>query len=158
MFKPRGYTAVFLSLLLKILCISLFLPVCLVCSDCSLPVKAFLYQIPALKVSEQSSKFLNCRGLCLPLLLPVQRVSTKSNGIVSSGERKCYSGVSVGGCTSVGVLHVWFLQYLSQVSSCQTVLQQSVKHLQRNLWEAIKILAMSLAGKWRSVGWHVPPN
>lgn len=65
-FKPWGYTAVFLSLLLKILCISLFLPFCLVCSDCSLLSKpSFIKSQPCTWLSGQSSKHLSCNGLCL---------------------------------------------------------------------------------------------
>lgn len=105
----------------KILCVSLSLPFCLVCSGCSLLSKpSFIKSQPCTWLSVQSSKPLNCSRLCLVLLLPVHRVSTKGDGRALSRKRKCYSGMSVGDCSSVGVLPVLFLQYLSQGSSCQT--------------------------------------
>jgi len=70
-------------------------------------------------------------GLCLVLALPVpvKRVSARRDGRGSAGKWKRSAGRSVGDCISVGVLHVLFLQYLSQIPGCQTVLQQLVKHL-----------------------------
>lgn len=120
-------------------------------------VKAFLYQIPALYlVIRPVLKASQLQWSVLGPLLPVQRVSTKRDRRVSPGKRKCYSTMSVGDCTSVGVLHVLFLQSLSQVSTCQTVLQQLVKHLMWDPWKVIKILTMSLTIKLRYVGWRTP--
>lgn len=132
MFKPWSYTAVFPSLLLEDLLFSLFLPLCLLCSDCSfLSQPFFIKSQPCTWLLVQPPKHLSHRGLCLVLVLavPVKKVSAKRDGRGLAGKLKCCSGISVGDCISVGMLHVSFLQFLSQIPSCQTVLQQLVKQV-----------------------------
>lgn len=125
-FKPWGYTAFFPSLLLKSFCF-------LFSSPFLSSVQIVLSCLPLLNPSlvpgySPMPKAPQPSGLCLVPVLPVlvTRVSGKRGGRGSAGKWKCCSGMSVGEHISVGVLHVLFFQYLSQIPSCQTVLQQLV--------------------------------
>lgn len=154
LFKPWGYTAFFPSLLLESFCFlfsSPFVSSVQIVLSCSLPL---LNPNP---VPGYQPKVPQPSGLCLVLVLPVP-VSSKKDGRGSAGKWKYCSGMSVGEHISVGMLHVLFFKYLSQISSCQTVLQQLVKHLQQDLWKVIQISNTSLTSKLKCVGWHVPPN
>lgn len=79
-------------------------------------VTAFLYKIPALYLvispfPKAPPSQCSVSGPCVASA--VKRVSVKRDGRGSAGEWKCRSGMSVGDCISVGVLHVLFLQNLS---------------------------------------------
>lgn len=99
---------------------SLFLPLCLFCSECSLPSQPpVCQQLPI----GQSPQYFGYSSLCLILLCPCKE------GFCWEMETQ----MGVGERIPVGVLHVLFLKYLSQIASWQTVLEQLVTHLQYNL-------------------------